>query len=333
MSGVPRSSPITIDTTTRSVVVHLGAHWQSGLYFARLSARDGRVGFAPFVLRPRRLGTSRVAVVLPTNTWAAYNFLDVDGNGVGDTWYADPSIHVVDLRRPFSRRGVPPHFRAYDAGFLEWLAKNHLHPDVLTDDDLERIHDGKTLARLYDLIVFSGHEEYVTPHEFTEVSRYRDLGGNLAFLSANNFFYRVVHRGHTIIGRTKFRDLGRPEAALVGVQYVNWFEDRYRNRPYLVVGTQRAPWLFTGSGLHDGSRFGNYGIEIDARARSSPPNLRVLARIPNIFGPGQSAEMAYYQTRAGAKVFAAGTINFGGTALFPEPSRILHNLWRRLSVP
>ncbi|MDQ4029850.1 MAG: hypothetical protein M3168_02295, partial [Actinomycetota bacterium] len=53
--------------------------WRSGLYFVRATAPDGRVGYAPFILRPRRLGTERVAVVLSTNTWQAYNFTDADG--------------------------------------------------------------------------------------------------------------------------------------------------------------------------------------------------------------------------------------------------------------
>jgi hypothetical protein len=64
----------------------------SGLYYASLAGPDGRVGYAPFVVRPTVLGaTSRVLVVLPTNTWQAYNFQDVDGNGYGDTWYAGPA--------------------------------------------------------------------------------------------------------------------------------------------------------------------------------------------------------------------------------------------------
>ena len=58
---------------------------RSGLYFARLEATDGRVGFAPFVVRPRELGASRVAIVLPTLTWQAYNLRDDDGDGKGDT--------------------------------------------------------------------------------------------------------------------------------------------------------------------------------------------------------------------------------------------------------
>ena len=71
-----------------SIHVRIG-DWPSGLYFARLDAADGRVGFAPFVVRPRRLGEHRVAVVLPTMTWQAYNLRDDNGDGKGDTWYAE----------------------------------------------------------------------------------------------------------------------------------------------------------------------------------------------------------------------------------------------------
>ena len=51
-------------------------------------ALDGRMGFAPFVVAPRRIGEHRVAVVLPTLTWQAYNFRDDDGDGSADSWYA-----------------------------------------------------------------------------------------------------------------------------------------------------------------------------------------------------------------------------------------------------
>ena len=227
---------------------------------------------------------------------------------------------------------MPPHWAGYDRGFVRWLALEGKTPDVLTDDDLEQM-TGEQLAKAYDLIVFSGHEEYVTPHEYDVVQRYRDLGGNLAFLSANNFFYRVIRRGDTITREGRWRDLGRPEAALIGAQYVNWYQDRYRNRPYVVTGTAGAPWLFRGTGLADGSSFGKYGIEVDAPTSASPRGTRVLARIANIFGPGETAEMTYYTTRAGAKVFDAGVINFGGTSLWPGIREMMLNLWKELSRP
>src|SRR5213080_2880633 len=48
-----------------SVRIRIG-DWPSGLYFVRVATHDGWAGYAPFVVRPRDLGTSRIAVVLPT---------------------------------------------------------------------------------------------------------------------------------------------------------------------------------------------------------------------------------------------------------------------------
>ena len=50
-------------------------------------------------------------------------------------------------------------------------------------------------------MIFSGHEEYVTQQIYDVVQRYRDLGGNLAFLSANNFFRHVVLSNGTHLAR------------------------------------------------------------------------------------------------------------------------------------
>jgi hypothetical protein len=330
LQGKPVTDVAPLDG--RDPLVRIG-NWPSGLYYARLTESNGRAGYATFVVRPRRLGEHRVAVILPTNTWQAYNFFDGNGDGKPDSWYANPESSTVDLSRPFLDAGVPPHYSGYDRGFVRWLALEHERPDFLTDDDLEQIATGDRLAKAYDLIVFSGHEEYVTQHEYDVVQRYRDLGGNLAFLSANNFFYRVERRGATITRDGRWRDLGRPEAALIGAQYVNWYQEHYGNKPYVVTNTAGAPWLFRGTGLRNGSRFGKYGIEIDAPDANSPRGTRVLARIANIFGPGESAEMTYYTTARGAKVFDAGVINFGGTSLWPGVRELMRNLWRELSRP
>jgi hypothetical protein len=315
----------------RRISVRVG-DWPSGLYVARLRGPGGD-WLAPLIVRPRRFGEHRVAVVLPTNTWQAYNFRDADGDGVGDTWYAHPDVASVDLTRPYLDGGVPPKFRGYDRGFLRWLALRGVQVDFLADDDLERIRIGDDLARIYDLIVFPGHEEYVTTHAYDIVERFRDLGGNLIFLSANNFFYRVERRGPRLYRHGRWRDLGRPESALIGVQYVDWNQNRYPNLPYVVVGARRAGWLFAGTQLRNGDQFGRYGIEIDARTVQSPRGTQVLASIPNAFGPGKSAEMTWYESESGAKVFAAGVINFGGSSLWPVSSRLLDNLWRRMTKP
>ena len=315
-----------VSAAGHEALVDVGA-WESGLYYARVTSPAGHA-YAPFVVRPKRLGEHRIAVVLPTNTWQAYNFRDANADGIGDTWYADPKLSV-ELARPFAKHGVPPHYAQYDLLFLRWLARSGKQVDVLTDDDLERV-SAQTLSRAYDLVVFSGHHEYVTTHEYDVTEAYRDRGGNLMFLSANNFFYRVVRTGTVLHRVGRWRDLGRPEAALVGVQYLDWNHDEWGNAGYVV---RAVGWPFAGTGLHAGDRFGTYGIEIDAPTKSSPKGLRVLATVPNLFGPGRSAAMTYYTTPAGAKVFAAGTINFGGTAVWHPADRVLENVWSELARP
>jgi len=208
---------------------------------------------------------------MPTNTWAAYDFWDETGDGIGDTWYA---ACTVQLDRPFLQRGEPPHFRRYDLPFLHWLAwdstaANDLpsppwiseanHPvDYLGDADVEAVINGGVLARAYDLIVFPGHHEYVTSHEYDVVVQYRNRGGNLAFLTANNFFWRVNREGGRLRRVAKWRDLGRPEAALIGVQY-RANDEGQRKGAFVIRDTADAAWLFDGTGLVDGSAFTGYG--------------------------------------------------------------------------
>ena len=142
-SGLAKTGPIRVDWRNHRNapallrVVRAG-DWPSGLYFIRATASDGRVGYAPFIVRPRRLGTQKVAVVLATNTWAAYNFADTDGDGWGDSWYVTGKHSSVDLRRPFLDFGVPFRFHDWDLEFIAWLNRTGRTADFLSDDDLTR---------------------------------------------------------------------------------------------------------------------------------------------------------------------------------------------------
>jgi hypothetical protein len=336
-NGKPVTEPHTrrwaVSSWPSTISIRVGA-WPSGLYFVRLTARDGRVGFAPFIVRPRWGATPPpIAVVLSTNTWEAYNFRDMNGDGTGDTWYADRSIHVVNQARPYLPPGMPPPAgRGGVFPFLRWLYGHGKSADFFADDDFARFPSGRWLAARYALLVFAGHEEYVTPTEYDLTASARNHGENLVFISANNFFYRVSRIGSRLFGRTRWRDVGRPEAALVGVQYVDWWHGVFGMRPYVVAGARVAPWMFTGTGLSNGDRFGRFGIEVDARAPSSPPRTKLLARAKDIFGPGKSAEMCYYRTSRGAKVFAAGVMNFTVHADRPIIDKLLTNVFAKLEV-
>ncbi len=336
-AGLAKTGPILVDWRAHASapallrVVRAG-DWPSGLYFVRVLASDGRVGYAPFIVRPKRLGTHRVAVVLATNTWAAYNLEDADGDGWGDSWYVTGRHRSVDLERPFLDFGVPFRFHDWDLEFIAWLNRTGKRVDFLSDDDLAAVPSGGELARRYDLIVFPGHEEYVTEHEYDVIRRYRDAGGHLAFLAANNLYRQVMRRGTSLVRGRLWRQLGRPEASVVGVQYVG-SNNGAKQAAFVVTGASAVPWAFAGTGLVDGDTFGQYGIEIDARTPASPRDTEVLAHIPDLLGPGRTAEMTYYETAAGAKVFAAGALNFAASVNRPEVAALLENVWRRLSAP
>jgi hypothetical protein len=310
--------------------VGLGPGWESGLYTAELTAPGGRVGYAPFVLAPRRLGAHRIAVVLPTETWQAYNFRDDDHDGTGNTWYASPTIATAALHRPFENRGVPPHYRTYDEPFLRWLARSGYGVDYLSDAEL-RTTTARTLAAGYELIVFEGHHEYVTANELRAVTGFRDRGGNLAFLSANNFFRKItIERGvMTIVGQ--WRKLGKPEASLIGVQYFSSGPLTSSGTPWVVRSGEAADNLFRFTGLMPGDTFGSGGIEADRIAPSSPRNVQVVAEIPYVFGDGRKAQMTIYEAPSGAKVFAAGAFSLAASAWQPPVQQLLVNLIEDLS--
>ena len=311
----------------RVVSVSIG-QWPSGVYFAQLTS-GARIGYAPFVLRPRRLGEHPVAIVLPTQTWQAYNFRDDNGDGRSDTWYAGGS--TARLARPFLNRGVPPHFKYYDAPFLRWALQTGHDADYLSDADLNNTRSGARLRKAYELLIFEGHHEYVTTHEYDVVSGFRNLGGNLMFLSANNFFWQIVKHGNVMVRTRKWRDLGRPEASLIGVQYFGNDAGEHRKRWIVRPGARSPKWLLDGTDLTVGAQFSSGGIEADEIVSDSPKNVTLIAQLPNLFGNGHNADMTYYESRAGAKVYAAGAFTVAGSVWEPHVRPLMENLWTHLS--
>lgn len=333
MRGVQMASPRVVRRLGRgqTIELRLGRDWPTGLYFAQLTAPGGRVGYAPFVLAPGRLGTNRIAVVLPTQSWQAYNFRDDDGDGAPDTWYASPENGTARLYRPFLNRGVPPHFNGYDEPFLRWLERSRYGVDYLSDAELKAAR-GVDLANAYELLIFEGHHEYVTEHEYDAVTGFRDRGGNLMFLSGNNFFRKVEISSGLMRRVGQWRKLGRPEAALIGVQwYLRCASPGQLSLPWTVRAAPAGRWIFRGTGLRPGSRFASGGIEADRATARSPRNLQVLAEIENLFGDGRNAQMTYYEAPSGAKVFAAGAFTLAGSVWQPPVRRMMANLIDELS--
>jgi hypothetical protein len=82
-----------------------------------------------------------------------------------------------------------------------------------------------------------------------------------------------------------------------------------------------------GTGLRVGMPFSSGGIEADDVTSDSPKNVRVIAAIPNLYGDGRNADMTYYDTPAGAKVFAAGAFTLAGSVWQGHVEQLVTNLW------
>ena len=115
------------------------------------------------------------------------------------------------------------------------------------------------------------------------------------------------------------------------MQYIGNDEGESRG-PWIVRRSPATRWLFAGTGRGPGGHLSNAGIEIDATSPSSPKGTTVVAEIPNLLGPGMTAQMTYYETPRGARVFAAGAFTVAGSIFQPDVKALTENVWRELSA-
>ena len=212
-----------------------------------------------------------------------------------------PPHQQVPLVRPFLRRGVPPFFYRYDQGFMHWLYWNDKKVEFLSDTDVEALARRRPREGLRPDRLRGPHRVRDRRREYDAVERFRNLGGNLIFLSANNFFWRVTRADDVLTQVAMWRDIGRPEAALIGVQYLA--NDRGERQGDFVLRNNGDRLALGGhrprARLVVGDAVGGYGIEIDHVTSDSPLGTTVVAEIPDLFGPGLTAEMTYYETTNG----------------------------------
>jgi N,N-dimethylformamidase len=202
---------------------------RSGVYAARLMA-GSEVDHIPFVVRPPASGTDRrVVVVLPTFTYLAYanaqsigpevsyrplgweveeepldralglhpeyglSLYDTHCDG-SEVVYSTALRPVLTMRPGYCYRtfGSARHLGA-DLFLLEWLDREAVQYDVITDADLHA--RGAEALRQYDVVLTGSHPEYCSGQMLDGLRDHVEEGGHVMYLGGNGFWVVTAPAG------------------------------------------------------------------------------------------------------------------------------------------
>ncbi|MFC0862045.1 N,N-dimethylformamidase beta subunit family domain-containing protein [Sphaerimonospora cavernae] len=362
------------------------ADWRSSLYRARFGPEvpwpRTLPGNAPcpdnevyFVVR-QAVPSSPVLLSVPFTTWQAYNRAGEPGQSIYWTESATRAARVT-----FDRPGGGPSPERWEEGLTRWLRRTGY--DVAWCSNLD-LHDGLDLLSQHRMLIVNGHDEYWSMGMRDAVEEFVRRGGNVAFFSGNTCWWQIRFEdgGRTMVC---YRDavsdpmaasagtasdgaavdprlttvewsaapVNRPENTLTGVSFragagawgpymPRMLEESYSTR-------FAAHWVFEGTGLTDGDKFGQgcLGYETDAAEFTevagvprvtgrdgTPSSFVVLAtadlRHWNSYGQGGMATMGVFTSGLGT-VFTAATVNWGNGMDDPVVDRITRNVIDRLS--
>jgi hypothetical protein len=308
----------------------------SGLYHYVVTDPAGDTFEAPLVVRNRAFPVDRppphtALLVWPYLSWRAYNAYDADLNGIPDSWYQFWRQRRVSLVGTILPGGQEDDHKAA-AGFSRWLCSRAPRVQSITDVELGRMP--LSALRRYSAVYFPGHTEYYVPSTWGLLRRYRDGGGRLVILQANPFYRQVrLEPGRNAMVMTDLdaRE-GRSDFALAGVGYDGCCFPKSRSVPLAAAAGRdyaRVRWLFRGTGIGPGQRFGFAASESDRIDPQLTPHDHVVAAIGIINGNYGVVNSALTWSRAGrGQVLATGNYDF--LRIRRSVSwKLLDNIWRR----
>jgi hypothetical protein len=337
-----------------SLSFRIPSNWKTGLYSAKLTDGSGKEFYAPFVLKgmdDRIPKHKRIAVLASTNTWAAYNTW---GGASLYQYHRDEDIkpkfaQMVSLDRPYieaTPMGEPNHLANAEKLLLAWMEQNGYPYTLISDWDL---HHNPEILFSFGTLIINTHGEYWTQTMYDALEKFMEQGGNLMTLSGNAVYWKTVIKGnhmevrkafdrHLLTGEPggQWRNLGRPESAILGVAYTRSGYGTFH--PYQVKNANH--WVFKGTGLKKGDLFGEKGInrggpgasglETDKRNQFTPSNAVLLAKGTNPQGGG--AEMVYYDHPGGGGVFSVGSVSFTSSLIVDEKlGKVVKNVIERFT--
>ncbi len=343
--------------------------WQSGYYEARfvgeVDGDDGEprqvVGTTFFVVRsPKPGATSPILLQLSTNTYNAYT------NWGGHSLYSYHDRDGLQGHRVSFDRPISSQFPKWEAPFVRWAEANGYVLEYAVNSDLE-FHP--EILSHYKLVLSVGHDEYWSAPMRDHLEAYIAAGGNVAFFSGNTCCWQVrsedegraltcwkqayvldplFRTGDPKLLSTAWSHhlVGRPENELTGVGFL-WggyhrSHGEFMDGPASFQVHQPAHWLFSGTGLKRGDRFGGkdtiVGYECDGceiawvdglpeptHNDGTPESFQILGSCPARWAPGDSLWYDRFpKDRVGNAVL--GVYTRGGTVVTAGTTDWAHGL-------
>lgn len=263
----------------------------------------------------------------------------------------EPFNHVpleINVTDPIRGRNES-HLAPTEWRLLGWLEREGHAYDLYADYQL---HDGTLNLDAYKVLILNTHPEYWSGEMYKRVKAWvTERGGKLMYLGGDgidgpieflddatarhyNPFENVDVSGANREGtkEVRFDVLFESPARLLGVVLTT--EGIMSGAPFRVL--DETHWAFAGTGLKNGDLFGEKslherahggasGHETDKLSRSSPKNVRHLAKGTNPDNGG--ADMVFYETPGGGAVFSVGSITYPACLLVDDSlSRITNNV-------
>lgn len=352
---VVRNAERMVETRWRTTLrFTVGNDWTPGLYLIASVSPNGAIeSVAPLIVRSP-LGSSKLALIHSTMTWAAYNTYG------GRSLYLGPGGSVVARRiersrivsfdRPLEGSGAL-HLDRDGITLVQFIEKQGLNVDQVSDVNLDQ---QPSISTHYNGIVFGGHAEYFTRRMFNTILADRNLGINLAFLGANNAYWQS-RLGSSPTGPNRrvivYRSTTQDPVTVPNQVTVKFQDPHVNTPPNLLTGTQTngvhvygnlhtvdiPKWLKIPANSQINGVSGDSEIDATVRNAAQPPNVHVLFTGKMEFRdtPGTQEEevskfekipiqqSVWFSTPSGSAVFDAGLTTWTCNLL---PSCVSHSV-------
>jgi hypothetical protein len=334
-----------------------------------------------FVIRSAKPGeNTSILLQLSTNTYNAYT------NWGGHSLYSYHDRDGLQGHRVSFARPLASQFAKWELPLVKWAEQNGYVIDYAVNSDLE-FHP--EILKHYKLVLSVGHDEYWSAPMRDHLEGYIADGGNVAFLSGNTCCWQVRSEDdgraltcwkqwynvdplfragdHKLLSTAWSHHLiDRPENRLTGVGFL-WggyhrSHGQFMDGPGSFLVHRPEHWIFAGTNLERGSRFGGKdtivgyecdgcemnwkdGLPFPTHGDGTPETFTILGTCPARWAPGDSlwydrfpsdrvgaAVMGVYT--AGGTVVATGTTDWthGLSGNDPAVVQITRNIFDRLSA-